>query len=982
MGSPLPEKQSISPAGNAWAGGNDPFAASPFRKAPYVAVAASLAMVHLGLPLVGSILVARGPGEVPAFPGFGLDLVVLLVFGPRYWPVVLAAYFAGSLFRHVPLLPSCGVAVAALIRTLFGVALLRWSSGMKRLLGEFDDLVGVALAGLVASGLGAALGSASLVAGNGFTASGWAVAFARWWIADALGVFTASPALLALARSWTAVRPKWSAWFALQLLLYMSAVAIACDLVFLRSDARYLLFTVFLLILIAAAWLGPAAARFVAAITSFAAIGATRIGIGAFAAGTLRENLENLALFLVAVSLTGMALGAFRAVGNLTLPAGVLLAGWACSAWLYASLDRSRAAYDDARLESFITSVEARIDSRYRAYEDLSWGAATFLAASGRVSPEAWESYVRRLSDRYPDVSAISMIEPEASGNAALTFDARQQSAAERSRDSGAAVLVRPAAGRGGGRLQLFVPVYRAGAPVTTAPERRQALLCWVKVAFSADSLLRPALADFQGILRLQVSDERPGRPFFVSAATGPGLSERTTRLTLGQDRWLLTWAPLPGFPYLSRAPFALAAGCTALLSLLLAGLVLILQTTMRRASYRWKLLESASALGTWELDLSSGMVHCSEQMRRLYGLPESPERLPVSQWLGAVHPDDREALRAEIGRRLENRQSIDWQYRAVWPDGSIHWLHSKALPVADQQERPSRIVGVALDISEIKLLQSQLSQAQKLQSVGQLAAGVAHEINTPIQYIGDNGKFLEESFRDLIRLADAQHAAGDPAAADADLDYLRAEVPKAASQLLEGVDQVARIVRAMKEFSYPGPIERTATDLNRAIENTLLVCKNEWKHVAEVTTDLDPDLPPVPCVAGDFNQVMLNLIVNAAHAISEVVKNSGGKGAIQISTRRNESVVEIRVADSGAGIPESIRSKVFDPFFTTKPVGKGTGQGLAIAHAYIVQKHKGSLTFESEPGRGTTFLIQLPLACANAENGANTAVPASLPLR
>jgi signal transduction histidine kinase len=263
--------------------------------------------------------------------------------------------------------------------------------------------------------------------------------------------------------------------------------------------------------------------------------------------------------------------------------------------------------------------------------------------------------------------------------------------------------------------------------------------------------------------------------------------------------------------------------------------------------------------------------------------------------------------------------------------------------------------VGVDFDISEVKQLQSQLAQAQKLESVGQLAAGVAHEINTPIQYIGDNAKFLEDAFRDLIEMREVEHRAEDFA-------YLKAEVPNAITQLSEGVNHVARIVRAMKEFSHPGPIEKTEVDINQAIESTILVSKHEWKFVAEITTDLDPDLPPVPCVAGEVNQVILNLIVNAAHAIAEVVKDSGRKGRILISTRQKESVLEISIADTGAGIPEGIQSRIFDPFFTTKPVGKGTGQGLAIAHTVIVQKHKGTLRFESEVGRGTTFLIELPL--------------------
>ena len=166
-----------------------------------------------------------------------------------------------------------------------------------------------------------------------------------------------------------------------------------------------------------------------------------------------------------------------------------------------------------------------------------------------------------------------------------------------------------------------------------------------------------------------------------------------------------------------------------------------------------------------------------------------------------------------------------------------------------------------------------------------------------------------------------------------------------------------------MKEFSHPGPVEKMPLDINRAIESAILVSKNEWKRLADVTVDLQPDIPPVPCIRGEFNQVILNLIVNAAHAIADVVKDSGKKGLIHITTSIADGSVEVRVSDNGCGIPESIQSKVFDPFFTTKPVGKGTGQGLSIAHAVIVQKHHGVIRLESEPGRGTTFVIQLPLA-------------------
>ena len=286
------------------------------------------------------------------------------------------------------------------------------------------------------------------------------------------------------------------------------------------------------------------------------------------------------------------------------------------------------------------------------------------------------------------------------------------------------------------------------------------------------------------------------------------------------------------------------------------------------------------------------------------------------------------------------------------------------------------------------KSLQVQLVQAQKLESIGQLAAGIAHEINTPTQYVGDNTRFLQDSVADLIEIIDLYDGLLDPAqehrpcaerSAEAkaalerlDMEFLREEIPKAISQSLEGVERVATIVRSMKEFSHPGAVERQLADLNRAIESTITVARNEWKYVAEMVTDLDASLPLVPCLLGDVNQVVLNMIVNAAHAIKGVVGDTGEKGTITVTTRCAGSWVEARIRDTGSGIPPEIRPRIFDPFFTTKEVGKGTGQGLAIAHTVIVQKHGGEIKVESEVGQGTTFIIRLPLDTEDDEQAEN----------
>jgi PAS domain S-box-containing protein len=316
---------------------------------------------------------------------------------------------------------------------------------------------------------------------------------------------------------------------------------------------------------------------------------------------------------------------------------------------------------------------------------------------------------------------------------------------------------------------------------------------------------------------------------------------------------------------------------------------------------------------------------------------------------------------------------------RFVRPDGKEGLMGVTISPVRSEVDDLSGLIILGADITERVLLERQLAQAQKLESIGQLAAGIAHEINTPTQYVGDNTRFLLGAFNDLEPLLDryammpeairAGMSVDDlaremtAAAEKADLEYLKEEIPRAIQQSLEGVDRVSRIVGAMKDFSHPGTTEKTAIDINRAIESTITIARNEWKYVAEIITDFDTSMPLVHCLPGEFNQVILNMIINAAHAIAAVAGNeSGKKGAITVGTLSLGDHEEIRITDTGAGIPESIRSRIFDPFFTTKEVGKGTGQGLAIAHSVIVDKHGGTISFESEIGKGTTFVVTLPI--------------------
>lgn len=357
-------------------------------------------------------------------------------------------------------------------------------------------------------------------------------------------------------------------------------------------------------------------------------------------------------------------------------------------------------------------------------------------------------------------------------------------------------------------------------------------------------------------------------------------------------------------------------------------------------------------------------------------------------------------AMAEEVEAALARGEVWSGRVMTRGKDGKLLEQDGTVSPVRDGAGGLTNSVAVFRDVTERANLERQLLHAQKLEAIGQLAAGIAHEINTPTQYVGDNTRFLMEAFEDLapaLRLVQELAAAtGDarPALPDsarwvveaADIPYHLEEIPRAINQSLEGVSRVANIVRAMKEFSFPGEDKRPF-DLNRAIESTVTVATNEWKYVADVNLDLDPDLPLVPLMPGEFNQVVLNLIVNSAQAIGEAVEAGvGERGTITITSRMDGDWVEVRVRDTGPGIPEEIQTRIFEPFFTTKDVGKGTGQGLSLAHAVIVKKHGGSLTVDSSPGEGACFIIRLPLhdpdASPRVQAAADAASPTSDPAR
>jgi two-component system, NtrC family, sensor kinase len=283
-------------------------------------------------------------------------------------------------------------------------------------------------------------------------------------------------------------------------------------------------------------------------------------------------------------------------------------------------------------------------------------------------------------------------------------------------------------------------------------------------------------------------------------------------------------------------------------------------------------------------------------------------------------------------------------------------------IPLRDANGKLTGIVGTGYDITDRKAAEERLASGERLESIGRLAAGVAHEINTPIQYLNDSVTFISEGVIELLAYVDKLHASMTPQpAADEEVEYLREELPPALARVADGLSRIAEIVRSMKDFSHADQHEMSQVDLNRAISSTLVIARSEYKMVADLETEFAL-LPSITCHGGQINQVVLNLVVNAAHAIADVVKDSGGRGKITVKTSVADEHVVIAISDTGGGIPEGVRARIFDPFFTTKDVGRGTGQGLSIARSVVVKGHGGSLDFETEAGKGSTFYVRLPI--------------------
>ena len=407
----------------------------------------------------------------------------------------------------------------------------------------------------------------------------------------------------------------------------------------------------------------------------------------------------------------------------------------------------------------------------------------------------------------------------------------------------------------------------------------------------------------------------------------------------------------------------------------------------MRESEARYRAVFEGAGEGIMVADIETRrFLFCNTLWCSMFGY--SQEDVPNLRVVD-LHPVESLSLVAQtFDAQVVGDQELALDVPCLRRDGSQFIASVRARPVqfagrrctigffSDASERLAYATRLKSERARRQQAEIELRHAQKLEAVGQLAAGIAHEINTPTQFVGDSIHFLADSFEDssvltaeyrralssVASLPGCEEIARRVAEAEeaADIAFIEENVPSAFQRALEGIGRIATIVNAMKEFAHPDRREKSPADLNRALQATLTIARNEYKYVADAVTEF-ADLPPVVCHAGDLNQVFLNLLVNAAHAIADAVGKSEARGRITVRTSSEDGYARIDVSDTGCGVPEKIRDRIFEPFFTTKEVGRGSGQGLAIARAIVVDRHGGTLDFESEVGKGTTFTIRLP---------------------
>jgi two-component system, NtrC family, sensor kinase len=530
----------------------------------------------------------------------------------------------------------------------------------------------------------------------------------------------------------------------------------------------------------------------------------------------------------------------------------------------------------------------------------------------------------------------------------------------------------------------VFRPVYKGGLVPETTEARREALVGFTLAVFRVADIVRKSgvVSSAASVLNLAIFDidaNAGERLLYPKGAHLDGVEDlprgfQATRIiSVGGRQWELAAYPLAN----NFRPARWSSWAALLSGLLLTSLLTThlaerkrAEHSLRQSEERARLLFATIPHPSFVFDITTlEFLEVNDAAIQRYGYSRDEFlRMKITE-IGTS--EEVQGLRRRRQDRSAQGAGEQWKHRTK--DGRTIEVEIYSHRLKYGTHRAGLVI--AQNVTERNRLEIDLRNAQKLEAVGRLAAGVAHEINTPIQFIGDNTHFLRDAFASFTQLLEGYHRLHDQAARGGwdqalanevgetekavDIGYLLEEVPKAIAQSLDGVARVATLVSAMKEFAHPDQKDAAAADINAALRSTLTVARNELKYVADVETDF-AELPMLTCNIGEVNQVFLNLLINAAHAVGEAKKDTESKGLIGVCTSPEPNGVLISISDTGCGIPENIRDRIFDPFFTTKEVGRGTGQGLAIARS-VVERHGGTITFTSEVGKGTTFYVRLP---------------------
>jgi len=651
------------------------------------------------------------------------------------------------------------------------------------------------------------------------------------------------------------------------------------------------------------------------------------------------------------------------------------------------------------------------LDANYPGILGLGYSPAVFL--------DNRESHVAAMrAQGFPDYAIsppgdrdaytpVIFLEPDnALNKKAFGFDtfseAVRRAAIERARDTakpsitGKITLVQEGAANVQPGFIMFMPVYDAPAPPPTVELRRRLIKGYVNAPFRLYNLMDGLLQGDHQDVGFEIFDgDAPSEASLLyrsdgmageAARPGPPLFTDTRRLDVLGRTWTIRFAALPAFEAVvdRLQPDFIAVSGLVITLLLFAVIRALLKARAgvelleRTRQHESELLQGI--LGNFPapyllVDAEQRVLQTNRRFLEMLDI-DGPAQDLAGKRLAEVYYRD-PAHETMAGKSIA--EGITFQ--GVEVNTKSHKGRDKIIlasisPLYDIHNTCIGGLCIYVDLTERRQMEIKLARVGKLEAIGQLAAGIAHEINTPTQYVGDGVAFLRNAFTDLLRvLALVEAYAGRPDAVgeaparameklleEIDAPFLRVEVPASIDSIFDGIRRIASIVGAMRRFSHSSGDRTQAVNLADLARATLEISRNEWKYVAEADLDADPDLPEVRCQADAIIQALLNIVINAAHAVGDAVQAGGPPGRIGLRLRRDGDMAEIAISDTGPGIPEAIRDKVFNMFFTTKEVGKGTGQGLAIAYDIVVAKHGGALTFTSEPGRGTTFFVRLPI--------------------